>query len=351
LVSRELAFVVPGDLATPTGGYAYDRRIVAELRRLGWSVDVVDIGDEFPRPSARAREAAAARLAALPAGRPIVVDGLAFGVLPDLAAQLRKRHRLIALVHHPLACESGLDGAEVEAFRISEQHALAMAHHVIVTSAPTARLLQESYAVARAAITVVPPGSDPVLVMPSRNADRVALLAVGAVVTRKGYDVLIAALAKLKHLSWHLTVIGDRTRDNAAVARLDADLERFGLSDRITVAGAVSDAELGRAYRMADVFVLASRFEGYGMAYADAIAHGLPVIGTTGGAIPATVPAGAAILVPPDDIDAFAAALHRFIADPAERAQRAAAACAAAQALPSWGASARLFARAVEGKP
>src|SRR3954451_1766882 len=135
---RDFVFAVPGDLATPTGGYAYDRRMIAELARLGWHADVIDIGSEFPRPSAAARAAALARLDGVPKNGCIVVDGLALGVLPDEAAALAKHHTLIALVHHPLAFESGLSPAAAAALRESERAALASARHVVVTGAVTA---------------------------------------------------------------------------------------------------------------------------------------------------------------------------------------------------------------------
>src|SRR5262249_4529704 len=146
-MNRSFAFAVPGALDTPTGGYAYDRRMIAELERLGWHADVVDLGTKFPRPSAADRAAARARLAAVPRGRCIVIDGLALGVLPEEAAALRESHRLVALVHHPLALESGLSAAEAEALRGSERAALAAVRHVIVTGEATARLLTSDYAV------------------------------------------------------------------------------------------------------------------------------------------------------------------------------------------------------------
>ena len=122
---RRLAFAVPGDLATPTGGYAYDRRMIAELEHLGWNVDLVALGDGFPWPSDETRSAAQTRLLAVPAGRAIVIDGLAFGVLPEAASQLRLRNPLIALVHHPLAMESGLSAGQSDLLRASERAALA----------------------------------------------------------------------------------------------------------------------------------------------------------------------------------------------------------------------------------
>ncbi|MBS0526219.1 MAG: glycosyltransferase family 1 protein, partial [Proteobacteria bacterium] len=107
-VVRDVTWAIPGDIQTVTGGYAYDRRIIAELNRLGWEVEVVSLGDGFPRPSADRKAQAGARLQAAAAGRPIVIDGLAFGVLPEAAAALHRTHQVVALVHHPLALETGL---------------------------------------------------------------------------------------------------------------------------------------------------------------------------------------------------------------------------------------------------
>ena len=117
---KRVVFAVPGSLDTPTGGYAYDRRIMAELRHLGWEVDYLNIGDGFPAPDEATRAAARSLLAAIPAGRPIVLDGLALGVLPDVAAELASRHPLVALVHHPLALESGLTAERADMLRRSD---------------------------------------------------------------------------------------------------------------------------------------------------------------------------------------------------------------------------------------
>ncbi|HEY1541545.1 MAG TPA: glycosyltransferase family 4 protein [Xanthobacteraceae bacterium] len=345
---KRFVFAVPGDLGTPTGGYAYDRRVVAELTLLEWDVQVADIGGDFPRPSAAMLAAARAQLLAVPTGVPIVADGLAFGVLPELAAELHRDHPLIALVHHPLALETGITPAEAEAFRRSERAALAHTDRVIATSPSTARRLCEDYGVVAARITVALPGSEPRPPAPRRPGNTVRLLAVGSLVRRKGYDVLVAALAQVTDLPWRLTIAGDHTRSPTTTAALDADIHRLGLDGRIALMGAVSDDELEALHAGADLFVLASRFEGYGMAFAAAIAHGLPVIGTTGGAIPETVPAGAGVLVPPDDVDALAAALRRLIGDAAARERFAAAARDAAARLPTWRQSAELFAHAIE---
>jgi hypothetical protein len=150
----------------------------------------------------------------------------------------------------------------------------------------------------------------------------VALLAVGSLVRRKGYDVLVAALADLKDLPWRLTIAGDRMRSPATAAALDADILHHGLGERIAVLGAVTDDRLAELHANADLFVLPSRHEGYGIAFAEAIAHGLPVIGTTAGAIPDTVPHGAGILVPPDDAAGWRALRRSSATAPSAKARR-----------------------------
>jgi glycosyltransferase involved in cell wall biosynthesis len=339
---------VPGDLATPTGGYAYDRRIIGELRKLGWTIDVVDLGDGFPRPSDAQRAFAAEQLLAIPRGMPVAIDGLAYGLLPEAAEQLRHKNPILALVHHPLALETGLSAAQAAEMRASERAALACARHVVVTSTATARLLAADYAVARENITVVVPGLDLATAARGTSNGMVRLLSVGAIVPRKGFDVLIAALATISDLPWHLTIAGDRTRDAVCAARLHADVARYGLGNRVALLGAVSDERISQLYAHSDVFVLASRFEGYGMAFAEALAHGLPVIGTTAGAIPDTVPKGTGVLVPPDDAAALADALRRLIENPAERQRMSERARVVSSSQPRWMDSAKLFAQAVE---
>jgi glycosyltransferase involved in cell wall biosynthesis len=347
-VVKRFAFAVPGDLATPTGGYAYDRRMIAELGQLGWRIDLLNLGEGFPWPNEATLTSARTQLLAMPAGRGIVVDGLALGVLPEAASRLAGRNPLLALVHHPLALERGLSAEQASALHTSERAALAAVQAVVVTSTATARLVASDYGVPVQRITVARPGNDRVPLAQSGRHGVVRLLSVGAVVPRKGFDVLIAALATLTDLPWRLTIAGDRTRDRNAAAQLDADIAYHKLGNRIAALGAVSPQHLAGLYAETDVFVLASHFEGYGMAYAEAVAHGLPVIGTSAGAIPDTVPPDAGLLVAPGDIPALALALRRVIGDADLRGCLASAARAAAPQLPTWQHSAEIFARALE---
>jgi glycosyltransferase involved in cell wall biosynthesis len=344
---KQFVFAVPGNLETPTGGYVYDRRIISELRAQGWQIDICNLSERFPDPDISTLVSTYTTLASLPPGVPVVIDGLALGALGDIGQHLRN-NPLIALVHHPLALETGLMPARVAALRVSEYQALAAARHVIVTSNTTAAILATDYGIDDALITVAPPGSDPAPPAKGSADGIVNLLSVGAVTRRKGHDLLIAALAVLKDLPWRLTIVGDLTRDAAAAAHLSNTISYVGLADRVRLAGAVSESDLAQAYHEADVFVLASYYEGYGMVFAEALARGLPVIGTTGGAIPEAVPKGAGILVPPGNMPALVDALRELITQPDKRAQHAAEAKRAATLLPNWTHTAELFAQAIE---
>ena len=348
---RPIAFAVPGDIATPTGGYVYDRRIIAELKQLGWQVTPLNLGEGYPWPSHATRAIAHARLQSVPDNDPIIIDGLAFGVLPDVAIKLRKRHPLVALVHLPLALEFALSAQQTAQLRDSERAALQSAARVVVTSNTTARHLMAHYGVMSELIVVVPPGVDRASMARGSSNGVVQLLSIGAVVPGKGFDLLVRALATLSEIPWHLWIVGDRTRDMQTVTALDDAIARFGLAERIKMFGSVAWHDLERIFDRADLFVLASRYESYGMAYTEAIAHGLPIIGTTAGAIPETIPAGAGLLVPPDDQNALASALRCLIERPEDRLKIAAGARRAICQLPNWVDAARAFAETLDTLP
>ena len=347
MVSR-VAFAVPGDLATLTGGYGYDRRIIAELQAFGWRVDVLSLGDGFPRPSAEQRAFALSRLLSLPEDVPVVVDGLALGVLPEEAEKIARRAPLVALVHHPLALETGLSPVDVDKLFESERTALAAASAVVVTSPSTGKCLSEDYDVPADNITVARPGTDRGAPAKGSTDGTVRLLSVGAVVPRKGFDVLIAALAPIAQLPWRLTIAGDLVRDETTVTSLFGDIARHELTDRVEMLGAVPQEQVSALYSAADIFVLASHFEGYGMAYAEAMAHGLPIIGTTGGATVDTVPPNAGVLVDPGNVKALTRALRMLIEDEKARRWFAQGALAASADLPTWQDTAQLFADVLE---
>lgn len=333
-MTRSLYFAIPGDLATPTGGYAYDRRLIQELPSHGWEVEHVALPDGYPFPDASTLAATRRRLMCLPDHVIVLVDGLAFGAMPGIARELSPRLNLVALVHHPLADESGLSSEIKAALERSERAALADASAVICTSRSTAQRLIEGFGVELNKMAIAVPGTDTRPRSRGSGGDPPVIVSVGSLVFRKGHDVLLDALARLKHLPWMARILGAGDRDPECTQALLRCVKALGLAGRVSFLGAVADvdSELARA----DIFALATRHEGYGMAFAEALAHGLPIVGCRVGAVPEVVPATAGTLVPPDDAKAFAAALAPLLEDAAFRKSRANAAWTAAGFLPGW---------------
>jgi len=345
--------VVPGDPNTATGGYIYDREILAGLADLGWRTAVHALDESFPRPTPAALRAARAVLAGIPSGRVVVIDGLALAGLERVLETEAKRLRVVGLVHHPLALETGVDEASARLLEGAERAALALVGRVIVTSQWTARALG-AYRVPIESIRVVEPGVDRrrKAAKPHGNrleTDSFNLLCVATLTPRKGHAVLFEALAGLRDRHWHLTCAGSGSRDPVTAAALEHQLDRLALRNRVSLLGDLDASALEREYARADLFVLASYLEGYGMALAEAVARGVPVVSTTAGAIPETVPAAASVLVPPGDSRALARALATVMDDPAERERLVRGARAARATLPTWRGAAQKFAAALDG--
>lgn len=352
-MARRLTFAYPGDINTLTGGYIYDKRIIGELIAQGWLVETLSLDHRFPQVSDTVRADTCRTLARVATERQLVIDGLALGALGKDARLIAQSRPFIALVHHPLALESGLDANTARLLQHSEQTAISYAQGVIVTSAITKQTLVDRFEVEPNKIAVILPGIDrpTPTKSPTGHASSpdsaVRLLSVGAIVPRKGFDVLLAALVSLKDLNWRLTIVGDDQRAPITTEALRQTITEHGLQDRIVLAGAQPASELAVHYQQADVFVLASRYEGYGMAYAEALAWGLPVIGTDAGAARDTLATPAAQTVPAEDIGALADALERIIEDTTLRANMRQAAGAHAQTLPTWKDSGTRFAQAL----
>lgn len=353
--------LVPGPIDQPTGGYAYDRAIVDAARHDGFAVAVHELAGRFPQGDAATRAAAERVLQAVPDGETVVIDGLALPALAPLLDAARRRLRLVALVHHPCRLETGLPDDVAMRLEERERAALGACSAVVVTSGHTRAMLARLDMAADNPVHVVRPGVAFPAPSPDRDLARrasspVRLLCVASVTARKGHDVLVQALVKLDREiapsrpswpDWRLDCIGALDRDGPAVAGLKAMIAREGLADKIHLRGAQPPDRVGQAYAEADIFVLASRYEGYGMVLAEAMTHGLPVVATAGGAVAETVPQEAGVLVAVDDVDALAHALADLIAAPDRRARLAHGALAASGALPDWRAQARRFMDAI----
>jgi len=341
-----IVFAIPGDIDLPTGGYGYDRRLLREWRKAGIEARHLALPGGFPFPSEADLVRTEELLASTAPDDVLLVDGLAFGAFPEALAA-RFSNRLVALVHHPLALETGLTPEQAEALRQHERAALRHARCAVTTSLPTTDILAADFGVAPDRIATAEPGVDPApRATGSGSEGPLHLLAVGSLIPRKGYDVLVDALARIADRDWRLTIAGSPDHAPATATALGTRIDAAGLADRVLLAGAVGPGKLDELYEKADLFVMPSLFEGYGMVLTEALARGLPIISTLSGAGAARIPDEAALKVPPGDATALAKALARLIDAPAERKARAGAAWAAAGSLPRWHDTARIVAEA-----
>lgn len=334
-----LTFVVAGPLHARTGGSVYNRRMAESLAREGWTVDVHELDDSFPFPTDEALRHASVVMAGIPSGRVVLVDGLAFGAMPDVIAQASGRLRFVALVHLPLAAAVGLAPADAVTLAQSERRSLAHAARVIVTGTDTQALMADCGLV-HDDVIVVEPGTDPARLAAGSGSADVHLLSVATLNPGKGHQVLVDALAALEHRRWRLMCVGSLTRHPETVDAVRTAITRHGLEADVSLAGELNEADLDVCYHRADVVVLASLRETYGMAVAEALARGLPVVATATGAISPLLGDEAGLVVPPGDGRALAAALSRIIDDAALRARCAAGAQRVRERLPDWDAAA-----------
>lgn len=345
MLDFSIYFAYPGTLNTPTGGYRYDRRLIAELGDMGLDVIALSLPPCLPELDTKSLKTIEQTISEIPDQSIVVIDGLAFGVLYELAAAEAQRLKLVALCHHPLALETGLDQDQRLRLLKSERRALACARATVVTSEQTKSILVDQFAVLPERITVAVPGVDPVPLAPC-DGDPIRLLTVASLTRRKAHDVLIDSLAALADLPWQARFVGSNDFDPDWAASLKARVSDLGLSERICFTGPVDDTR--PEFQQADAFVLPSRFEGYGMVFAEALAAGLPIVAARAGAVPDVVQENASILVPPDDTAALTETLHRLLSDAALRRQLRDGARQASGNLPRWTDTATRFAATLQ---
>lgn len=325
--------VVPAGLddpQRPSGGNFYDRQLMAQLPRLGWTVREWPVGGTWPDPDDADLTRLLATLRAIPDQAVVLVDGLIASAAGHTLADESQRLRLVVLMHMPLD-------------RPAEVAALTSARVVVATSEWTARRLSGTHGLAN--VVVAQPGVEPGSAALGTHHGG-SWLSVGAVTSLKGQDLVVSALERLQELPWSWTVVGALDVEPEFATTLRTQVERAGLASRITFTGPLPHDELASVYTAADLLIHASRAESYGMAVTEAQAHGVPALATAVGGLPETV-AGAGRLVPPEDPAALADALAAWLADEQVRRELRAAARHRAAGLPSWLETGRLVASAL----
>lgn len=322
-------FAIPGDLTTKTGGYIYDAKVIAAS---GGAARPLALPAGFPFPTAAELDETRATLMA--AKGPLLIDGLAYGALPaTLIDDLP--HPIVALCHHPLGHEPGLAKDIAARLIAAERAALDRAAHIIVTSETTKRTLISDFGQKPDRITVAAPGLD--RTRPARPGPGApVILTVASLTHRKGHDVLIRALARIRKLEWTCLCAGPDDRDAAVTTALRAQITEADLTGRVHLIGPQSDEELDRLYARATIFCLPSRYEGYGMVFAEAMMHGLPIVACDTGAVADLVPRTAGRLVPVDDDAAMAAALTDLLHNPILRSSMGGRGRQHSMSMPGW---------------
>jgi glycosyltransferase involved in cell wall biosynthesis len=342
---RSAAFAIPGDIDQKTGGYIYEKSLLLALRAAGRRVDHIQLPAGFPLATPGDTATTLEQLAAVSPDVPLILDGLVYGGI-ETAVLAKVRAPLVAMIHHPVGLETGLKPDVARLLLAREAANLALAAHVVVPSPHTARILTADFGVEPARISIAPPGFAPP--DPVRDPlDPPLVLAVGLIAERKGHDVLLSALAGVADLRWQAQIVGG-THDAAVMDRLVAQRASLGLSARVAFRGRLDEQEVAALYRQATVFALATRYEGYGMVFGEALLHGLPIVTCDGGAVPETVPPGAGLIVPVGDASRFAEALRSVLSDDRLRARLAAAATAAGKGLPAWSDTAAVMGRVLD---
>jgi glycosyltransferase involved in cell wall biosynthesis len=349
----EVHIVVPegiDDPARPSGGNVYDRHLCRGLDSLGWSVHEHAVPGCWPRPGRASYAALAGVVSRIPDGAVVLLDGLVASTAPDVLVPHASRLRLVVLVHMPLGDRPAADVGDARAW---EAAVLSAAAAVVTTSAWTRRRLLELYALPPGRVHVAEPAVDAADLVPGTAAGG-ALLCVAAVIADKGHDVLLAALATTRDLSWQCVCVGSLERDPAFVAGLRRRSLDGGLDDRVCFRGPLTGADLDRAYAAADLLVLASRGETYGMVVSEALARGLPVVATEVGGLTEALGHAAdgtrpGLLVPPGDPAALGASLRSWLGDAELRARLRGAARERRESLCGWSTTASVLAGVLAG--
>ena len=346
-------FVIPDgidDRARASGGNAYDRHLCRGLTSIGWSVHEHAVPGCWPRPDAASFAALDGVVQRIPDDAVVLLDGLVASTAPDVLLTQTRRLRLVVLVHMPLGHRPPDDGADA---RMRERAVLSVAAAVVTTSAWSRRRLLELYSLSADRVHVAEPGVNAADLATGTAAGE-ALLCVAAVTSDKGHDVLLDALATITDLSWHCVCVGSLDRDPAFVEALRRRSLDDGLGDRVWFLGPRTGAELDRSYAAADLLVLASRAETYGIVVIEALARGLPVVAADVGGLTEALGHGAdrirpGLLVPPDDPAALGAALRAWLGDAELRGRLRRAACERRESLPGWSTTASVIAGVLAG--
>ncbi len=348
----ELHLVVPGwvdDPARPSGGSRYDRRLATALSFLGWQVHEHAVPGPWPTRTGPGLAALTNLLHDLPDGARVLVDGAVASGADDVLLPLAGRLSITVLVHLPFGLVPDADPA----LALREGRVLRAADGVVTTSQWAADQVVSGHGVDPARMRVATPGADPAALTAGTSAGT-NLLCVAALTPLKGHDVLVAALRHLTELEWWCACVGPLDVAPAWWATVRQGVADTHLTRRLTFTGPLTSEQLDVRYAAADLLVVPSRHETYGMVVSEALARGIPVIAPAVGGVPEALgdQAGTSgVLVPPGDPTALAAALRRWLTEPGHRSRLRAGARRRRGELTGWDVTAAAVLAAVTDAP
>jgi glycosyltransferase involved in cell wall biosynthesis len=338
--------VVPGNIHTLTGGYIYDKRMTDGLRLKGHQIQIHSLSGEDPFSSEERSGQCWERLRAVPKGETIIFDSLVFGAIPGFLKEINQNHIIIALIHLPLSYSKNYLNTRLEKLSVSEEEAFSYADRILVTSRFTMDLLV-GVGIDPYKIQVVLPGVE----VFTRKAGWPKLprnfITVSNYTKNKGYALLIEAMKEIRQLDWTLDCYGDKSFDPKHVGSLSRLIEKYRLTDRIFLHGPVSGKTLAETYVNSDLLIHPSEFETYGMVLTEALAHGIPVVASKGGAITQTVPESMGVFFEVNDSKSLQQILEKLLMDTGNYQALCRETSTYYQRAQTWGKSVEEFEKAI----
>lgn len=343
----KLHFLIPGDIDTLASCYIYDKRLIEGLKQRGHQVEVHRLNDDFPFPSDESIQHCSQTVKNIAKSETVIVDSLALGVIPSILKELSLTNPVIGLIHLPLSADPNYSAYQRTLITSQEIEAFRLVKNFIVSSEFTRETLI-NFGIEEHKINLVIPGIDDFPQKKNYPDQPTKLLSIANMCRSKDHSLLVRALTALKDKDWVLHCYGNLDWDRDYLADFQSLIRKNNLQKKILIHSTISGQELSDAYLDADLFVHPSDFEIYGMALVEALAHGLPVIASTGGGILKTIPPKMGQFFKPSDVYGLQSILEELFENPEIYKRLYTHALTYKQTAQTWSKSIDLFEKAIK---